>query len=297
MAQRVAILWHERQRPDSVADYAIDWYARTWRSDGVDVAHVFGVDGAVAADVVIVHVDLSVVPDAYLDFAARYPASLNRGLVDIRKSTYSGLQLTRSSDYGGRVIVKTIRNHGGRPERRLSKLAPLRQGPARWRRRRTTQWNRSRSPYRIYDHLAGVPRHFFADPRYIVERLMTEECDGLFWTRYLNVLGPRVNAYRISGPTPIVTGVQDVQSIEVDPSVLEYARRIGLEYGKIDYVVHEGETFILDVNKTTGAGRPPHNEIFLAGRRNRQRGIYDFLPGTTGTAAAPIPLAQSSRGS
>jgi hypothetical protein len=276
---RVAVLWHERQSPQTIGDYVIDWLAQTWRAAGTDTVHVFGVETYVPADVVIVHVDVSVVPDHYLRFANRYPIALNGRLRDIRKTTFSELQLTRSSEYAGKVIVKTNRNHGGRPERRLSAFAPIRQGPARWQRRKTTQWSRSRSLYRIYDHLPEVPTRYFVDPRFIVEKLLSEEKDGLFWTRYLSVLGTRVFSVRISSDQPIVTGHENIEAIETDPRLVAFARKIGLDYGKIDYVVHDGETYVLDVNKTTGSSQPPVPDIFMACRRHRADAIYDYLPG------------------
>ncbi|MFL6238634.1 MAG: hypothetical protein ACJ735_03940 [Actinomycetes bacterium] len=290
MAHRIAILWHERQLAATIADYAIAWYANTWRAAGLDVVHVFGVDTHVPADVAIVHVDLSVVPDRYLDFARRYPVVLNGRLSDIRKSAYSDLRLSSRSEYAGHVIVKTNRNHGGRPERRLARLRALRQGPSRWQRRRTVQWTRNRAPYHVYEHLDQVPRRYFADPRFIVERLVSEQQEGMFWTRYLNVLGDRLDSYRICADNPIVTGVLGLHAIESDPRLVAYARTIGLEYGKIDYVVHDGTTHVLDINKTTGAGVRPLQEVFLAGRHHRAAAIYDLLP------VNPESFAGTSRG-
>jgi len=279
MGHRVAILWHEREQPDCVSEYSIDGYARMWREAGLEVVHVFGVDEHVAADVLIVHVDLSVVPGRYLRFAQRYTVSLNGRLRDIRKSTYSPLRLNRASEHTGKVIVKTNRNHGGRPEKRLAALSEVRQGPARYQRRQRTRWTRDRLPYRVYDRLADVPLRYFVDPRFIVERLMSEAQGDRFWTRYLYVFGDRVDATRVGSESPIVTGRRDQHPIEPDPQIIAFARQIGLDYGKIDYVVHEGQTYLLDVNKTMGAGELPLPEAIIAARRWRGQAIYDFLPG------------------
>jgi hypothetical protein len=134
-----------------------------------------------------------------------------------------------------------------------------------------------------------VPRRYFVDPRLIVERLMTEHRDGVFWTRYLNVLGDRADSYRICADGPIVTGVRGVEPVETDPRLVAYARRIGLDYGKIDYVVQDGDVHVLDVNKTTGAGTPPHHELFIAGRRHRAGAIHDYLPTDSGSHTEPAP--------
>src|SRR4051812_28672204 len=167
MAHRIAILWHERQQPEAISAYGISWYADTWRAAGFEVIDIFGVDKHVPADLVIVHVDVSVVPDRYLRFARQYPLVLNGRLRDIRKSAYSELRLMRTSEYTGRVIVKTNRNPGGRPDRPLALFPPLRQGPGRLQRRRTMQWTGGRAPSHIYAQPRDVPQRYFLDRRYI----------------------------------------------------------------------------------------------------------------------------------
>src|SRR5436853_5983452 len=95
--KRIAVLFHERQSEEQVRLYAIHHLADVWRADGGEVLYVFGVREHVPADVLVVHVDLSVVPDEYLEFAGRYPAAINGKVRDIRKSTFSTLRVTRDS--------------------------------------------------------------------------------------------------------------------------------------------------------------------------------------------------------
>jgi len=59
------------------------------------------------------------------------------------------------------------------------------------------------------------------------------------------------------------------------PSEIEALReRMGFDYGKFDYVIHEGRVILLDANKTPtfqGDANAPHlRELAL--------GIEDFLP-------------------
>ena len=105
MKRRIAILHHEKH-PDIDA-YVISLFAAQWRNDGHEVLHVSGTRHFVPADIVIVHVDLSVVPQHYLDYAARYPIALNGRLRDIRKSAFAVPELTRIDDWDGPVIVKS----------------------------------------------------------------------------------------------------------------------------------------------------------------------------------------------
>ena len=83
--QRIVLMFHEHDRR-RLGRYVITRLAKTWREDGHEVVFAFG-PRFVPGDVGILHVDLSVVPDPYLESAARYPVVLNGGISDIRKST------------------------------------------------------------------------------------------------------------------------------------------------------------------------------------------------------------------
>ncbi|MDR9365401.1 MAG: hypothetical protein RI575_08690 [Balneolaceae bacterium] len=56
---------------------------------------LFGTDRFVPADLLFMHVDLSIVPDEYFEFAEKYPIENNGNIKDIRKSTY-GTHLNRA---------------------------------------------------------------------------------------------------------------------------------------------------------------------------------------------------------
>ena len=119
MKRKIAILYHENHRGRPL-NYVINHYAEFWRAGGLEVVSLFGVSEFVPADLVIVHVDLSVVPDEYLDFANRcYPIVLNGEVKDIRKSTFSQLLLKPGDPCDGKVIVKSNYNYAAEPEREL----------------------------------------------------------------------------------------------------------------------------------------------------------------------------------
>src|SRR5271157_3774266 len=75
--KRIVVLFHRREPRENVSSYIVDHFARFWREDGHDVQYVFGTQRFVPADLVFVHVDLSVVPDEYLAFASRYAVAIN----------------------------------------------------------------------------------------------------------------------------------------------------------------------------------------------------------------------------
>ena len=122
--KRIAILFHENARGRDPRDYAIHSLASFWEEDGHRVTLLYGVKKFVSADVVIVHVDLSVVPQEYLDFAARYPAALNGRVGDVRKSSFSANLVDAANPYAGPVIVKSNLNYAGIPERLIAASRP-----------------------------------------------------------------------------------------------------------------------------------------------------------------------------
>src|SRR5262249_4840512 len=118
--RRIAILFHENNRARHLRTYAITFLAEFWRRDGHRVYFLFGTRKFVPADLILVHVDLTIVPDEYLEFASRYPIALNKGAKDVRKSQISISLVKRGDLYPGKVIVKTDLNSGGYLERALN---------------------------------------------------------------------------------------------------------------------------------------------------------------------------------
>ncbi len=105
--KRIAILFHANERSVDLRKYVIANLADIWRKSGLQVVMLFGTKKYVPADLAIVHVNLSVVPEDYLAFARRYPAVVNGHVRDIRKSAISQNLLLPDSPYEGPVIVKT----------------------------------------------------------------------------------------------------------------------------------------------------------------------------------------------
>ena len=111
---RVAVLFRAQER--NVAGYLIHHLAQVWREDGLEVVYLYGIERFVPADLVLVHVDLTVVPESYLEFAARYPIVLNGRVQDIRKTVTSRYLVQPGDDWDGPVIVKSDLNCGGAAE-------------------------------------------------------------------------------------------------------------------------------------------------------------------------------------
>lgn len=276
--RRVAVLLHENERRDGVDSYAVGHLAEFWRRDGLDVRFLWGVEERVPADVLLVHVNLSVVPDAYLEFARSYPVALNAGVRDVRKSAFSANLLTPGDAWDGPVIVKSDLNYAGRPERKLLR------GRAGWLRSRLLRQRRgfrSQLDYRVYARLADVPRGCFRRHDLVVERFLPERDGELYCVRTYQFLGPSQTTARIASRSPIVSTRNHcrIESIEPDPAIVAARHAMAFDYGKFDYVLHEGRPVLLDANKTTGAAARRDASLDEE-RRRRAAGIHAFLDGS-----------------
>ena len=270
MKRNIAILSHEKARGQPL-NYLIHNYAEFWREDGHEVIFLFGVAQFVPADVVIVHVDLSVVPDEYLAFAKRYPIALNGEVKDIRKSTYSQLLVKPGDPYDGQVIVKSNFNYAAAPERSLG--VPL--DP----RGVSSSFFGNPLDYQIFESQEAVPAILFSDPNIVVEKFQPEFEDGLYHLRAQLFLGDYVTCTRMASRNPIVNGTTRIslERVEPHPDIVKLQKAMKYDYGKFDYVIHHGNALLLDANKTTGTAPQPANPQQLADRRYRAEGLYAYF--------------------
>lgn len=289
MPKRIVILFHEHyRRYRARMDYAICHMATYWRAAGHEVTYVFGVKQFIPADLAILHVDLSVVPDAYLEFARRYPRVLNGTVRDVRKSTFSRHLLRADESYEGRVIVKSDLNFAGLPERLLIerrslfriRLVNALRSLGRIRTRAGPASVRTSTDYRVYERLRDVPSICFDGPGIVVEKFLPEVDRGLYWVRIYAFLGDRMTCGRVGSTNPIVKANNSVSRMVVEPhpKIVALRNALNFNYGKFDYVVRDGEPILLDVNKTPGEGRRINSES-QARLRHRADGLYSFLQG------------------
>lgn len=273
MGRDIAVLFHESDR-EHADFYAVSRLIPVWEEDGHRVTRLFGTRDFVPADLAFVHVDLSDVPEAYLDFAGRYPAAVNGRVRSIRKRIYSPYLLEQGDAWTGPVIVKSDRNFGGFPEslRQIPRLDGL----------GTRAYFNSPLDYRVFDRLEDVPEAFFRSPDFIVQRFLPEVEDGLFHVHTYSFLGDWGDCLRLASEQPVVKAETKVASgpARVDPRVEALRRELGFDYGKVDYLYHQGELVVLDFNKTTGSrGVGRQSNPHMAGTRlARARGLYSFFP-------------------
>jgi hypothetical protein len=267
--------------------YLICELAEMWREMGLDVLFVYGTDEFVPANVAILHIDLSVVPQEYLQFARGYRVCLNGTVADIRKSTISTLTVGRDDSYDGPVIVKSNLNNAANPERLLAYSKALRKDRLLYRRvlrrlglhRSVPFAARTALDYQLFDSLRDVPKRYFHGSDYVVEKFLPERVGDMYYLRLYQFLGTREIATRIGSRHPIVCAATMVSSERIDPHPDIVARRhqLNFDYGKFDYVMHDGTAILLDTNKTVGGRALEQTPVRVAGRRHRAEGILAYL--------------------
>lgn len=245
------------------------------RGRGHRILHANRADRAPPGDLLFLHVDCSVVPDAYLAAADRYPAAINAGVRDNTKRRISSLLVTPGDGWDGPVIVKSDLNFRGNPERvqnrnaRLRLCRPPHPGlpPVR--------------AYRRYESPAEVPEEVWRDPARVVERFVTERVDGLFASRTYVFCGAAERCTLHLGSGPYVKAHEIVRSVpaEVPEELRATRRRLGFDYGKFDFVMQDGRPALLDANKVIGGVRNPALAGRIrAGNEALADGLEGFLP-------------------
>jgi len=257
---RIAVIHEASATPQGYTIFAL---AELWQSAGHEVLHLRGPHSYEPADVALLHVDLSVVPKAYLTLARRYSTTLNLQVTDIRKRHISPNLLKAKDAYTGPVLVKSNLNHAGIPEQNIP---ASKSRWAFWKKPPTFTRFSQPKEYPIFPSIAEVPRHFWKDPLLVVEKFLPEHEDGFYFLRQTYFLGDCHNSWRLRSPHPIIRADDYLDDVEIStPESLEaYRREIGLDYGKIDYVEHDGKVTVLDVNKTIGGPAAPESTPRLA---------------------------------
>ncbi|PNS08373.1 hypothetical protein Lysil_0002 [Lysobacter silvestris] len=268
--ERIAILIHELA-PDPQT-YLLGLLMAEWRSMGYDVQVLRGVDRYLSADLLIPHLDMTVVPREYFAFMQRFPRTINASVVDISKSKISTNLLSRDSPYCGPVIVKTDRNFGGMPELRLrsgqhailgervnnavGKLSKLITGEVPWRCIRELKT----SEYRVFSSLGNVPRSIFSNKNLVVERFLPERVGTNYAVRYYWFCGDREISYRLTSTQPIikVSNTVKLEEVPVPPALRTIRKNLGFEFGKFDYVLKDDEVVLFDANRTPGGSFVKH---------------------------------------
>jgi len=195
---------------------------------------------------------------------------LNRGGVDVSKRVISDLVVVSPEQTPGPVIVKSQLNHGGRPEIGLG-------GQSRWTRLRR-RWVRrgwlgygfadtlDPHDYRVFESTDQVPRAVWGNPALAVERFLPERIGDRYAIQSALFLGERVWCHRLISTLPVVRTVSSERVERVDPpdGLRAVRERVGLDYGKIDFVEHDGQLHVIDATRTPCVSRPDAERLAIA---------------------------------
>ncbi len=203
---------------------------------------------AIAADIALLHVDLTYVPSEYLEFAASFPICLNGQVANIAKRTVADGLVRQDTDWSGAVIVKTDLNCRGAPELRANKLAELADLPLPFPNAIGL------SDYPTFDSAAAVPSPAWLNDGLVVQQFLPERLVDGFGIRFWTFLGHVERCDLCVSSTALVKAAT---TIRLEPSPVPdqlraLRKRLGLDYGKIDFVIHDGHPVVMDVNKTVG---------------------------------------------
>ena len=261
LPRRILILIHARDREAERRAYQIWGIADIWRAWGIEVVVQRGIDRLVDADVVVNHVDLTVVPEPYVRHMARYAVAINGRCTDISKRLVSRHLVRPGDGWDGPVIIKTDRNFGGELERFVLRgragrawddlRVRLSRHPWRFRRWLSTH------DYAVLASVSAVPEDVWHNPHLVVERFLPEREGELYVLRTLTLFGDRWVSVRRASASPVVKSGNAirVEDVEPHPDVFAAARRLGLDRGRVDYVLHGGRAVVLDANRTNTMGR------------------------------------------
>lgn len=271
-SRSIAIVFHRAIRPDQMSKYRIWHCAQQWKAMGIDVQLQVWNSEPVHADLVIPQIDLSVLGREYDPLLTSPSPVVNRAVVDIQKSSFSRNLVSLDDDYQGPVIIKTDANAGGFSEKRERRKVPLGrrfiEGAGRVSLKvantlRTlsldplvrTETIRAKD-YPVFPSKAEVPRGVFLNPYLIVERFLPEREGEDYFLRSYSFFGDKGLSVRTRSGSPVIKGAtgSELEVVSDDPAILAERKRLGFDYGKFDYVVHEGTAVLIDVNYTPTFG-------------------------------------------
>jgi hypothetical protein len=269
----IVLLEHQMQ-PRLGLPYMAHDFARRWEARGHRVLFHRGVSPPPPGDVAILHLDLTVVPDSYRELERRYPRVINSRTWDIRKSRYSTARVLRDDPWPGKVIIKTEANHGGHVDDALRRLA-LSEGLATDIPERALM-----DSYFLCDSMRRVPGAIWDTPGVIVEKFVPESDARGNYLRVWTFLGSKERNMRYCSSDQLIRVANYIsrEAVEVPDEMRAWREKLGFEFGKFDYVLHEGEYILLDANRTPGAPTGFVSDPAIVEAWDRlSSGIEDFL--------------------
>jgi hypothetical protein len=219
-------------------------------------------------DIAILHTDCTVVGKEYLALAADYRIAINFGAADISKRRVSGAALSVGDAWCGPVVIKSDFNHMGYPEALHNRIAEQKGRPLPYPGLVPV------GDYSILPSRQDVPDALWTDNNRVIERFVPERDEHGYALRTWVFMGGRERCTRHVSPVPIVKSENIISRSPSDvPDALRAERaRLGFDFGKFDFVVHEGEPILLDANRTPSSS-PALRQFLQEGMQNLAEGL------------------------
>lgn len=248
----IVVLHHQHTDPDSYKSFLLYHLCDSWQRQGHSIKHVRGIEKPLPdADLLIMHVNLTIVPREYIEMARRYDFVINRNVTDISKPVSIALAVCPGDNYTGPVIIKTRNNYGSLPE----KIAYELDDNPDWSQ---VKWLRG---YPVYDSKEIIPRQVWGNKNLVVEKFLSEKDEnGYYRIREWIFMGDRDLHFMNLSTHPVVKSTNSIKRIyltaEDVPDELRTTRsQLGFDFGKFDYVIYNGKPVLFDINKTPGSPR------------------------------------------
>jgi hypothetical protein len=110
----------------------------------------------------------------------------------------------------------------------------------------------------VFEQKREVPRAVWLNPGLVVERFLPEVIDGMYCLRSWVFMGDQEQLSLRQARTPIVALPNVERRAFIEPSkanlpdsLREQRKDLGFDFGKFDYVIHEGQAHLLDANRTS----------------------------------------------
>lgn len=228
----------------------------------------------VKGDVALMHVDCTVVDEAYLALRSHYPRTYNFDTGDISKRTVSLLRVMKGDSWPGPVIVKANLNAQGSMEAKHNGRAARAGRPLPHPGAPVT------GPYEVFERLDDVDEEVWSNPDLVVERFLPEIDDGAYVIRSWIFMGNRERCTRLVAPNQIVKAGKAIRygPVEVPTELRAERDRLKFDFGKFDFVIHDGKPILIDANRTPGTALAIL-PLIKAGVRNLAEGLDEMLRG------------------
>ena len=247
------------------------------------------------ADGLILHPDLTIVPDDCLAFCKHYPLIINGGVRDISKRRISSSLVGQKDSYVGPVIVKTNCNFGGKSERKMARQRPLYRllssltGWLPW------SWTGQLRPYKypIFNSCRDVSRAVWRNPHLVVEKFLPEREGAYYCLRQWIFFGDHETNHRIFSESPIVKASNTIDhedGLPVPEALRALRTKLQFDYGKFDYALVNGEPVLYDANRTpTAAWTTPATERQASIVNELAQGLFSFFAKKAGEQGVAAP--------